>query len=188
MKILKIVLGSLAAIVALLLIVISLRPDDFRVSRTGSINAPASVVFENVNDLHKWQIWSPWAKMDPHAKNTFEGPPTGTGSAFTWSGNDKVGEGTMTITESRPHDRVLINLEFRKPFAGTNLTEFTFRPEGNQTFVTWTMSGKANFMAKAVGLIIDCDKLIGPQFEEGLANLRSVSEAVARQTASAAQP
>src|SRR4030095_433305 len=113
----------------------------------------------------------------PNAKNTFEGPSAGEGAVFRWAGNKNVGEGSMTITESRPNDLIRIRLEFLKPFAATNATEFTFTPQGNQTLVTWTMSGKNNFIAKAIGLFIDCDKMIGGMFEKGLAQMKSLAEA-----------
>ena len=173
---LKIILIAVAAIVVLFLIIVSLKSSDFRITRLGRIGAPINVVFENVNDLHKWEAWSPWAKLDPNAKNSFDGPVEGVGASMAWAGNNKVGEGRMTITESRPNERVQFKLEFFKPFTATNTAEFTFKSEGNQTEVTWSMSGKNNFMMKAVGMFMNCDKMIGAQFEQGLASLNSVSQ------------
>lgn len=173
---LKIILIAVAAIVVLFFIIVSLRPSDFLVTRTGRISAPVGVVFDNVNDLHKWDAWSPWAKLDPNAKNSFEGPVSGAGASMAWSGNNKVGEGKMTITESRPNERVQFKLEFLRPFKATNTAEFTFKSEGDQTVVTWSMSGKNNFMGKAIGLFMNCDKMVGGQFEQGLASLNSVSQ------------
>jgi hypothetical protein len=132
-------------------------------------------VFAHVNDLHKWQAWSPWAKQDPAAENTFEGPPAGIGASLAWVGK-KVGQGRMTITDSRPNEYVRFKLEFRKPFEATNTAEFTFAPEGDQTVVTWSMTGRNNFVCKAVGLFINFDKMIGGDFEKGLADLKSMSE------------
>jgi hypothetical protein len=172
-------LTLLAIIVIGLLVVIALQPTDFRVVRTARISAKPAVVFDQINDFHKWEAWSPWAKLDPAAKNSFEGKSAGTGAVFTWSGNSKVGEGRMTIIESRPSDLIRIKLEFMKPFKGTNATEFSFRPEGDQTALTWSMAGQNNFMAKAIGLFMNCDKMVGGQFETGLANLKSVTEAPA---------
>jgi hypothetical protein len=169
------ILIAIAAVVVLFAIFVSTRPSDFRVSRTGRISAPQDVVFENVNDLHKWEAWSPWAKMDPNAKSTYAGPVAGPGSSMEWNGNNKVGAGRMTIEDSRANERIQIKLEFFKPFKATNTAEFTFKPEGSQTSVTWTMSGKNNFMGKAMHMIINCDKMIGGQFEQGLANLNSVA-------------
>jgi hypothetical protein len=144
------------------------------------ISAPAPVVFAQVNDLHRWENWSPWAKLDPNMKVAHEGPPAGKGAVYSWAGNSKVGEGRMTIIESRPNELVRINLEFIKPFAATNITEFTFKPEGNGTAVSWSMSGENNFLSKAVCLFMNMDKMVGGDFEKGLAALKSVSEAAAR--------
>ena len=174
------ILIAVAAVVVLFLIVVSLRPADFRITRTGRISAPADIVFENVNDLHKWQAWSPWAKMDPNAKNSFAGPFAGPGSSMEWDGNKKVGAGRMTIMDSRPNERIQIKLEFFKPFQATHTAEFTFRPEGNQTSVTWTMTGKNNFIGKAITMVMNCDKMIGGQFEQGLASLNSASQSPAK--------
>ncbi|HEY2083535.1 MAG TPA: SRPBCC family protein, partial [Verrucomicrobiae bacterium] len=167
----KIILIAVAVLVVLLAIIVALRPADFRITRTGRISAPVGVVFDNVNDFHRWAAWSPWAKMDPNAKNTFAGPAAGPGSSMEWAGNNKVGAGRMTILESRPNEAIQIKLEFFRPFKATHLAEFTFKPEGNQTAVTWTMTGKNNFMGKAFTLLMNCDKMIGSQFEQGLANL-----------------
>jgi len=171
---LKLILLAIPALLVVFLVVAALQPTDFRISRSGTIAAPPPVVFEQVNDFHKWNDWSPWAKMDPNAKNSFEGPQSGVGAGFAWAGNSQVGEGNMKITESRPSDLILIRLEFIKPFAGVNTTEFTFKPEGDKTAVTWTMTGKNSFMGKVMGLIMNCDKMIGGQFEKGLNNLNAI--------------
>lgn len=152
------------------------QPDDFRVIRSATIAAPPTAVFGYVNDLHQFQIWSPWAKLDPAAKTTFEGPPAGTGAAFTWSGNNQVGEGRMTVVESRPGELVRFELEFLRPFAATNTADFTFAADGQRTIVTWSMSGKNTLISKVMGLVMNCDKMVGGQFETGLANLRSLIE------------
>jgi hypothetical protein len=175
----KILIG-LAAIVLIFVVVVATRPSDFKVERKAVIPAPAAVVFAQVNDMHKWQTWSPWAKMDPNAKISYEGPEAGIGSAFSWAGNSEIGEGKMTVTESHPNDLVRFKLEFIKPFAGTNEALFTFQPKGNDTEVTWAMTGKNNFLMKAIGLFLDCDKMVGPQFEQGLANLKTQSVAAAK--------
>jgi Polyketide cyclase / dehydrase and lipid transport len=175
--ILIIVLIALAAIVVVLGAVVAMQPSEFRVARSATISAPASDVFAQVNDFHKWDAWSPWAIIDPAMKQTYDGAPAGTGAIYTWVGNKKVGEGTMTLTESRPNDVISIKLEFRKPFKATNTAEFTFKPEGNQTVVTWSMSGRNNFMFKAFGLLMNMDKMLGGEFEKGLASMKSVVEA-----------
>jgi uncharacterized protein YndB with AHSA1/START domain len=171
------ILIVVAALIVLFLIVVALRPSDFNVTRSARISGPPEAAFAEVNDLHHWEAWSPWAKIDPAAKSTYEGPPAGTGATFGWSGNNKVGEGRMIITESRPNELVRFRLEFQRPMKGTNTAEFTFKPEGDQTVATWTMSGKYNFVGKAFGLIINCEKMMGGQFEKGLAQLNSVVRA-----------
>jgi hypothetical protein len=167
---------GLAVIVVLLLIIVATRPSDFRVTRSNAIAAPAEIIFAQVNDLHKWEAWSPWEKIDPALKKTFAGPPAGTGASYSWVGNNKVGSGRMTIMESHPGERIRIKLEFLKPFKATNTAEFVFQPDGNQTAVTWSMSGKNNFMSKAMGLIMNFDKMIGSQFEKGLAQMKLLAE------------
>jgi hypothetical protein len=168
----------LAAIgVIIFIIVAAMQPSDFSVTRTGTIAAPASAVFAHVNNLQKWEAWSPWAKLDPDARNSFEGPASGIGAIMRWAGNNKVGQGSMTIMESGPDKFIRFKLEFLKPFAATNTAEFSFNSENDQTTVTWTMYGKSNFKSKAIGLIMNCEKMVGGQFEKGLANLKSVAEA-----------
>ena len=167
----------IAVIVAVFATVVAFQPADFRIARSATFSASPATVFEQVNDLHKWQAWSPWAKLDPAAKNEFQGPPAGTGAVFSWAGNWQVGEGTMTITESRPGELVRFQLDFRKPMAGTNTAEFTFKPEGDKTVVTWSMSGHNDFKSKAASLIMNCDKMVGGQFESGLADLKKIVEA-----------
>ncbi|WP_133795746.1 SRPBCC family protein [Prosthecobacter fusiformis] len=174
------ILIFLAVILAVLAVVIQMRPDDFSITRSATMAAPPQVVFDQVNDLHKWEGWSPWAKLDPDCKETFEGPPAGTGAIFKWSGNNEVGEGIQTIVESRPAELVRMKLEFIRPFAGTNDVDFTFKPEGTGTLVTWSMSGKNNFMSKAVGLVMDCDKMCGDFFVQGLASLKAIVESPAK--------
>jgi uncharacterized protein YndB with AHSA1/START domain len=174
------ILGALAVVVAGLAVVIALQPSDFRVSRTATIAAPAPVVFAQVNDFHNWTAWSPWAKLDPAMKQTYEGAPAGAGAIYTWVGNREVGEGRMTIVESRPGDLIRVKLDFVKPLAGTSVAEFTFRPEGDRTAVTWTMTGEKSFVAKAIHLVLSMDRMIGDQFEKGLAAMKTVAEAAPR--------
>ena len=145
------------------------------------MSAPPAAVFAQVIDFHKWEAWNPWGKIDPAMKQTYEGAPTGTGAIYTWIGNKEVGAGRMTITESRPSDLIRIKLEFLKPFAATNTAEFSFKPEGNHTAVTWSMFGEKNFMAKAIHLFMNMDKMIGGQFEKGLTEMKSIVEAAPKQ-------
>jgi hypothetical protein len=160
-----------------LVVVVALQPSQYRVERTATIAAPAPVVFAQVNDFHNWEAWSPWAKIDPAMKQTYEGAAAGTGAIYRWAGNTEVGEGRMTISESRPSDLIRVSLEFLKPFAATATAEFTFKPQGDQTVVTWSMTGGRNFMAKAVHLVLNIDRLIGEQFEKGLVQMKAVAEA-----------
>jgi carbon monoxide dehydrogenase subunit G len=164
------ILIAVAAIVVVFLVVVALQPADFRIQRTALIAAPAQAVFAQVNDFRKWQAWSPWEKLDPALKRTYEG------DTYAWVGNKKVGEGRMTITESRPGELVRIKLEFFKPFAATNTTEFSFKPEGGGTAVTWSMTGRNNFVAKAVSMFMSMEKMVGGQFEKGLAQMKSIVE------------
>jgi uncharacterized protein YndB with AHSA1/START domain len=175
-----VVIGLLVIAVAAL---IATRPGELHVSRSVSIQAPPAEIFEQVNDFHRWVDWSPYDKRDPAMKKSYDGPPSGVGASYSWNGNHEVGEGRSTITDSRPHELIRIRLEFKRPFAGVNTAEFTFIPEGTATRTTWTLLAKSNFMSKAVGLFINMDKMIGGDFEAGLANLKRVVESRAKQPA-----
>lgn len=174
------ILIGVVVLVAGFLIIASRQPDELRVARSITISAPAVLAFHQINDLHKWQEVSPYVKDDPAAKTTFAGPSAGVGASLAWSGNMKVGQGRMTITESRPHELVRFKFEFFKPWYCTNTTEFTFRPRGADTEVTWTMSMKNNLLAKASGFVMNMDKMIGENFEAGLARLKVIAEAGAK--------
>ena len=173
---LKTILISLAVIIVVFLVVVALQPKEFRVARSTAISAAPPAVFAQVNDFHKWAAWNPWGKIDPAMKQTYEGAQSGVGAIYTWSGNNEVGEGRMTIVESRPSDLIRIKLEFFKPFAGVRTAEFTFKPEGDQTVVSWSMTGENNFMAKAIHLFMNMDRMIGGQFERGLADMKTAVE------------
>lgn len=171
------ILLALAVIAILFFVMLAGRPDEFKVTRSTSIAAPPAAVFVQVNDFHNWDAWSPWAKLDPACKNTFDGAPAGQGAIFAWDGNKKVGAGRMTITESRSPELICIDLRFLRPFEASSICEFAFKPVGQQTVVTWSMSGKNNFMCKAFGLVVDSDKMVGKDFEKGLAQLKAIAEA-----------
>ena len=173
---------ALALVVIVLAFVgyVALQPSDYRVARSATISAPPTDVFAQVNDFRKWEAWSPWAKLDPAAKAVFEGPAAGPGAIFKWDGNAQVGAGTMTLTESRPGELVRIKLDFVKPIAAASTTEFTFKPQGNQTAVTWAMSGQNNFISRAVCMFMNQDKMVGGAFEQGLANMKAIVEAAAK--------
>jgi hypothetical protein len=178
-RIFRTILLIVAAIVVVFVGVVAVQPPDFRISRSTTIDAPPSALFAQVNDFHNWEAWSPWAKLDPAAKNSFEGASAGTGAIFKWSGNDQIGEGKMTVTESRPDELVRIKLEFVRPFEDTSTAEFTFQPEGNGTVVTWSMYGRKKFINKAICLFMDMDKMLGGEFEKGLAQMKTVAETAA---------
>jgi uncharacterized protein YndB with AHSA1/START domain len=178
---LKKILLALGIIVLLLVVVIATRPTEYRVMRSATFAAPPAAVFPLINDFHKWDDWSPWAKIDPAMKKTIEGPSSGAGSIYTWSGNNDVGEGRMTILDSQPNDRVRIKLEFIRPFASTAITELTLKPEGSGTTVNWDMAGENNFVSKAFGLFVNMDKMIGADFEKGLAQMKPLAERQALQ-------
>ena len=168
---------SLIVLLGALAIVIAVQPGEFRVERKITINAPAADIFVHVNDFHKWESWSPWIKLDPNAKNTFEGPTSGEGAVQKWSGNSEVGEGSMTLTQSKPYEQIKIRLDFKKPMEDTSDVEFHFKEEGSKTTVTWSMHGKQNFLGKALCLFVfDMDKMIGEKFEEGLKSMKAKVE------------
>ena len=148
----------------------------FRIERSATIKASADAVFAQVNDFQNWRAWSPWEKLDPALKRSYDGPPAGTGSQYAWIGNKNVGQGRMTILDSRPGEIVRIKLEFFKPFAATNTAEFRFKPTEGGTAVTWSMSGHNNFMSRVMCLFINMDRMVGGQFEQGLANMKNVVE------------
>jgi hypothetical protein len=174
---LKWTLAAVAAVVVVFLIVVALQPSDFKVERSATMRAPAPAAFAQVNDFQNWQAWSPWEKVDPALKRQFEGPKAGAGAVYAWQGNKDVGEGRMTIMESRPGELVRIKLEFFKPFAATNTAEFSFKPAGaDTTAVTWTMAGQNNFLSKAMCLFVDMDRMVGGMFEQGLTQMKAIVE------------
>jgi len=172
----KIFLG-LILVVATLAAVIAMQPSDYRIERSATMSAPASAPFEQVNDFHNWEAWSPWLEADPEAQVTFEGPPSGPSAIYRWAGNDNVGSGSMTLLESRPNELIRIQLEFLKPFPNACTAQFTFKPEGDQTVVTWSMYGKNGLTGKAIHLFMNMDKMVGEQFDKGLTKMKAVVEA-----------
>ncbi len=147
----------------------------FSMSRSTTVAASPERVHGLVDDFRRWPEWSPWEGLDPDLKRTYTGPATGVGSHYHWQGNSKAGEGTMEITESTP-TRVVIDLEFRKPFKATNVTSFDLAATGSGTDVTWTMTGRRNPVMSLMGKLY-FDKMIGRDFEKGLARLKAAAEA-----------
>jgi len=157
------------------------RPGTYRVERSTRIDAPQAVVFAQLDDFKAWAAWSPWEGKDPQMHKTYDGPVRGVGATYAWQGNQKVGEGRMTVTDSRPPADVKLRLEFIKPFAAVARTEFIVAPEVPGTVsVTWSMEGTNNLIAKMFGIFMNMDTMIGNDFEAGLANLKRVAESEAR--------
>jgi hypothetical protein len=166
---LKKILLALGAALLILVAVVATRPATYRVERAATIPAAPDVAFALVNDFHRWAEWSPWDKLDPAMKKTHGGAAAGTGATYEWAGNSDVGHGRMTITESKPGQRIAIQLEFIEPWTATNQTEFTFAAAGAGTKVVWAMTGHNDFMGKAFSLFMNMDRMIGADFEKGLA-------------------
>src|SRR3989442_12559628 len=169
----KILIG-LTAIIVLFLIVVATRPADFHVERSATLSASPAALFEHVNNHPKFAVWNPFMKLDPNVKNTYDGPESGVGAVCSWEGNRDVGAGSCTIIESKPAELVRYRMDWKRPMEGTATVDFTFKPTGDKTVVTWAMYGKNNFIGKAMSLFMDCDKMCGPQFEKGLADLGTV--------------
>lgn len=172
----KILLG-LVAIIAIFCLVVALQPGEFKVERKATLAATPAALFEHVNNHHKFEVWSPWSKLDPNVKNTYSGPDSGVGAVCSWQGDSNVGAGSSTIIESRPGELVRFRMDWKEPMSGTSTVDFTFKPEGDKTVVTWSMYGPQNFMSKAMSLFMDCDKMCGDQFEKGLISLGEVAQA-----------
>jgi len=173
---LKTIVVVLIALVVGLVVVIALQPADFRIERSMTMNATPAEVFPEVNNLRNWPDWSPWAKLDPQMKTTYEGPESGVGASYSWVGNSKVGAGKTTIEQSEPDKLVKLKLEFLEPFAATHTAEFTLQPEGDGTKVTWSMYGTSSFVEKAFQLFMDMDSMVGNDFEKGLTAMKAEAE------------
>jgi uncharacterized protein YndB with AHSA1/START domain len=171
-----IVVGILILLVVVVLGIASTRPDSFRVGRSTKVKAPPERIFAILNDFHQWPSWSPWEKMDPAMTRTHSGAASGKGAIYAWKGNKKVGEGRMEIIEAAPPSKLTIKLDFLKPFEAHNTAEFTLEPQGDSTGVTWSMSGAQPFMFKVMSLFMSMDKMIGKDFESGLANIKTSAE------------
>lgn len=171
------ILMAVTVAIAAFAVYVALLPPDGTVARSAVIAAPADAIFPNINSFKTWDNWSPWAKLDPNAKNTFEGPEAGVGSALRWEGNNEVGAGKMTILESQPNSHVKIKLDFEKPFASTSVADFTLQPEAGGTRVSWTMTGERPFIARFMCTLFRADEMVGKMFEKGLANLAVASGA-----------
>jgi uncharacterized protein YndB with AHSA1/START domain len=173
------VLAIIAAVIVLAIVIILVlavrKPDRFRLERSAMIKAPPEKIFPFVNDFRRWTAWSPWEKIDPELKRTYGGAENGKGATYGWEGK-KAGVGHMEIIEAAPHSRILIKLDFMKPFEAHNTAEFTFTPQGGGTRVDWAMYGPNLFMGKLMSTVINTDKMVGKDFEKGLASLKAAGE------------
>jgi hypothetical protein len=154
----------------------AMQPDKFRVQRSAPIKAPAEKIFGLINDFHHWGSWSPWEKLDPAMTKTHTGPANGKGAIYEWEGNKQVGKGRMEILEATSPSKILIKLDFLKPFEAHNTADFALEGQGDSTNITWGMNGQKPFMFKVMGLFLSMDKMIGKDFEKGLANLKGIVE------------
>jgi len=170
-----IALAVLLFAVAVVLILAAMRPDQFSVSRKISVRAAPEKIFLMINDFHRWVDWSPYEKIDADLKRAYGGAASGVGAAYTWEGQ-KTGQGSMDIVESVPPSRIAIKLEFYKPVRASNIATFELAPKGDSTEVTWTMSGPTPYLFKIVHVFIDMDRMVGKDFETGLANLKGLAE------------
>ncbi|MBK8767239.1 MAG: SRPBCC family protein [Burkholderiaceae bacterium] len=172
----KRILLVVVVLIGALLAYAATRPDSFRVERATVIKAPPAKVFALIDDFHQWAGWSPWEKLDPAMKRSHSGAASGKGAVYAWEGNGDVGAGRMEILETTAPSRVLIRLDFIKPFEARNTAEYTLRPEGEATRVTWAMYGPAPFVSKLMQVFVSMDAMIGKDFEQGLANLKALAE------------
>lgn len=167
---------ALTVVIVVILGLALMQPDSFKVQRSATIKAPPAKVMGYLNDFHQWPAWSPWERLDPNMQRSFEGAASGKGAVYAWSGNDEVGQGRMEITENTVPSLLAIKLDFIKPFTSSNRTEFVLQPQGDATVVTWTMTGPSQFITKLMGVFFSMDKMIGKDFEKGLAQLKELAE------------
>jgi len=174
-EILPLIAGLFVIALVAVLVIASRKPDTFRIERSATINAPPETIFALINDFHQWRSWSPWEARDPALKRTYTGSASGKGAVYAWEGNRNVGSGRMEILESRTPSKIVIKLDFIKPFEGHNTAEFTLKPDMNSTVVNWTMTGPSIFFSKVMQVFMSFDRMIGRDFESGLANLNKLT-------------
>jgi hypothetical protein len=174
---LKTIFIIFVVLVVAILIFASTKPDIFQVQRSITINAPADRIFNIINNHHNWSAWSPWEKLDPSMKKTFSGADSGVGAIFEWDGNKKAGAGRSEIMESIPPSKIIFKLDMIRPFEGHNTVGFVLETQQDATTkVTWSMHGQQAYFAKLMSVFIDCGKMVGRDFDEGLANLKILAE------------
>jgi uncharacterized protein YndB with AHSA1/START domain len=175
-EIIAIIAAVLAAAIAVVLILAATKPNTFSVTRAATVRAPPEKIFPLINDFHQWATWSPYETKDPAMKRSFSGAERGRGAVYAWDGNNNVGSGRMEILEASAPSKIVIKLDFFRPFEGHNTAEFTMLPQGDAAVVTWLMRGPAPFMSKLMGVFMNLDRMIGKDFEAGLANLKRLTE------------
>ncbi|MGH8668727.1 MAG: SRPBCC family protein [Burkholderiales bacterium] len=176
MKTLKIIAIALLVLVGAVLAFAAMQPDRFTVQRSASIKAPPDRIYPLIADFGRWNAWSPYERKDPAMKRTFSGPASGKGAVYAWEGNGEVGQGRMEIAEAAVPSKVTLKLDFVKPFEAHNIVDFLLEPKGDATQVTWAMQGPMPFISKIICLFVDMDRMVGQDFEAGLANLKAVAE------------
>lgn len=172
MSTIALVLWAVLAGIVWLLVLAALRPDHFRIERSTVLPAQPAQVAGLLQDFHQWVHWSPWEKIDPTMQRSYSGADRGVGAVYSWTGNGKAGAGRMEITGSS-EDRIVIRIDFFKPFAASNTVEFTLQPQGGGTQLCWAMFGPSPFVSKLMGLVFNMDKMVGKDFEAGLSNLQA---------------
>ena len=175
-EIIAVIAVILALAIALVLILATRKPDTFSVMREIVIRAPPATIFALISDFRRWKSWSPWENKDPALQRSFGGADSGKGAVYGWEGNRNVGSGRMEILEAAAPTKIVIKLDFIKPFEGHNTAEFTMRPQGDATHVTWLMHGPCNFMGKIMHVFINMDAMIGKDFAAGLSSLKRLTE------------
>lgn len=176
LEIIAIIAVVLAVAIAVILILAAAKPDRFSVRRAAMVKAPPDKIFSLINDFHRWGSWSPWETRDPAMKRIYSGAESGKGAVYAWDGNKNVGSGRMEILDASSPSKIVIKLDFFKPFEAHNTAEFTMQPQGGATEVIWVMHGPAPFMSKVMQVFMNMDNMIGKDFEIGLANLRTLAE------------
>src|SRR3984893_624278 len=175
-EIIAIIAVVLAIAIAIVLILAAAKPDTFSVQRAAAVKAPPEKIFSLINDFHRWGGWSPWENKDPAMKRSYSGAESGKGAVYAWDGNKNVGSGRMEILDTSAPSKILIKLDFFKPFEGHNTAEFTMLPQGDATHITWVMYGPASLMSKVMQVFMNLDNMIGKDFETGLSNLKKATE------------
>lgn len=172
----KIIAIIVVVLLAALFIIAGTKPDTIHVERSANIAAPPDRIYPLIDNFNHWRTWSPYEKLDPAMKRTVSGAPSGKGAVYEWQGNSKAGQGRMEITQAVPPHQIDIQLDFIKPMEAHNTAAFTLQPQGDSTRVTWSMDGPNSFFGKLMCVFFDMDKMIGKDFETGLANLKAIAE------------